>query len=126
VACSRSHPRAGESRRCRSPNTGTDAIFTDHDLLLTPVTAIQPCAVEQWHYAGAIRTLIGGGPYVTYTAVWNYLGQPAASVPTGLDENGLPTAVQLAGPPGSETTIISLATQIEHAHPWTHLKPPLS
>ena len=47
-------------------------------------------------------------------------------MPTGLDENGLPTAVQLAGPQGSETTIILLATQIEHAHPWTHLKPPLS
>jgi amidase len=103
-----------------------NAIFADHDILLTPVTAVQPCDFEDWHDAGAIRTLIGGAPYVTYTAVWNYLGQPAATVPTGLDENGLPTAVQLAGPPSSETTIISLAAQIEHNRPWAQLKPPLS
>lgn len=124
----RLHGRALRRAKRREPLVAqrVNAIFTDHDLLLTPVTAIQPGAIEQWHHAGAFRTLIGGGPYVTYTAVWNYLGQPAASVPTGLDENGLPTAVQLAGPPGSETTIISLAAQIEHAHPWTHLKPPLS
>jgi amidase len=124
----RLHGRALRRARRREPLVARriNAIFTDHDILLTPVTAVQPCVVEQWHDTGAIRTLIGGGPYVTYTAVWNYLGQPAATVPTGIDENGLPTAVQLAGPPGSETTIISLAAQIEHAHPWAHLKPPLS
>ncbi|MGZ4288827.1 MAG: amidase family protein [Solirubrobacteraceae bacterium] len=83
-----------------------NAIFAHHDLLLTPVTAVQPAPVEQWHDAGMIRTLLGGGPYVTYTAIWNYLGQPAATIPAGMDENGLPTAIQLAGPPGSETTII--------------------
>ena len=103
-----------------------NAIFADHDLLLTPVTAVQPASVEQWHDAGMIRTLLSGGPYVTYTAIWNYLGQPAASIPAGLDENGLPTAIQLAGPPDSETTIISLAAQIERARPWTQLTPPLA
>jgi amidase len=124
----RLHGRALRRARRREPLVArrVNAIFADHDILLTPVTAVQPCDVEDWHDAGAIRTLIGGAPYVTYTAVWNYLGQPAATVPTGLDENGLPTAVQLAGPPSSETTIISLAAQIEHTRPWAHLKPPLS
>ena len=72
-----------------------------------------------------IRTLLAGGPYVTYTAAWNYLGQPAASIPAGLDDNGLPTAIQLVGPRGSETTIISLAAQMQHARPWAQLTPPL-
>ena len=103
-----------------------NAIFADHDLLLTPVTAVQPALVEKWHDAGTISTLLGGGAYVTYTAPWNYLGQPAASIPAGLDETGLPTAIQLAGPPGSETTIISLAAQLERARPWAHLTPPLA
>jgi len=101
-----------------------NAIFADHDLLLTPVTAVQPAPVEKWHDAGMVRTLLGGGAYVTYTAPWNYLGQPAASIPAGLDEAGLPTAVQLAGPAGSETTIISLAAQIERTRPWAQLTPP--
>lgn len=103
-----------------------NAIFAEHDLLLTPVTAVQPAPVEKWHDAGMIRTLLGGSAYVTYTAPWNYVGQPAASIPAGLDETGLPTAVQLAGPPGSETTIISLAAQIERARPWSQLTPPLA
>ena len=43
-----------------------------------------------------------------------------------LDTNGLPSAIQLAGPPGSETTIISLAAQIERARPWAQLRPALA
>ena len=122
------HGRALRRARQREPSARrrVNRIFAEHDILLTPVTAVQPCPVERWHDAGMIRTLLGGGPYVTYTAVWNYLGQPAASVPTGLDEDGLPTAVQLAGPAGSETTIVALAAQIEHAQPWAHRKPPVS
>ena len=122
------HGRALRRARQHEPaaRRRVNRVFAKHDILLTPVTAIQPCPVEQWHDAGMIRTLLGGGPYVTYTAVWNYLGQPAASVPTGLDEDRLPTAVQLAGPPGSETTIFALAAEIERARPWTHLKPPVS
>ena len=103
-----------------------NAIFADHDLLLTPVTAVQPAPVEKWHDAGMVRTLLGGSAYVTYTGPWNYLGHPAASIPAGLDEAGLPTAIQLAGPPASETRIISLAAQIERARPWAQLTPPLA
>ena len=124
----RLHGRGLRTARRREPLVARriNTIFADHDLLLTPLTALQPGPVEHWHDAGALRTLLGGGPYVTYTAAWNYLGQPAATIPTGLDNNGLPTAVQLAGPPGSETTIISLAAQIEHTQASAHVKPPLS
>ena len=73
-----------------------------------------------------MRTFNGSGPYVTYTAIWNYLGQPAAAVPAGLDENGLPTAVQLAAPLNGETTLLSLATQLERARPWAEHRPPVS
>jgi amidase len=75
---------------------------------------------------GAVRTFYGTGPYVTYTAVWNYLGQPAAAVPAGFDEDGLPTAVQLAAPAGSETMLLSLAAQLEQARPWADRRPAIS
>jgi amidase len=103
-----------------------NAIFVDHDVLLTPVTAAQPERVGRWSGKGALRTFNGSGPYVTYTAIWNYLGQPAAAVPTGLDPDGLPTAIQLAAPVNGETTLLSLAAQLEHARPWTNQKPPTS
>jgi amidase len=103
-----------------------NAIFADHDVLLTPVTAAQPEAVGRWHGKGAVRTFNGSGPYVTYTAIWSYLGQPAAAVPAGFDQNGLPTAVQIVVPAGGETTLLSLAAQLERARPWANRRPPTS
>jgi amidase len=61
----------------------------------------------------------------TGTPTWNYVGQPAASIPAGFDGDGLPTAIQLAGPPNSEPTIISVATQIESVRPWHEYRPSL-
>jgi len=124
----RLHGRALRRGLRRQPVVATrvNAIFAEHDVLLTPVTAAQPEPVERWRGKGAVRTFNGSGPYVTYTAIWNYLGQPAAAVPAGLDENGLPTAVQLAAPLNGETTLLSLAAQLERARPWAEHRPPVS
>jgi len=61
-----------------------------------------------------------------YTPSWNVAGLPAASVPFGQDDDGLPLAVQLVGPAGSEGTLLSLAAQIEQLHPWPQLHSPHS
>jgi amidase len=103
-----------------------NAIFVDHDVLLTPVTAAQPEPVGRWRDKGPVRTFYGGGPYVTYTAIWNYLGQPAAAVPAGFDEEGLPKAVQIAARSNGETTLLSLAAQLERARPWADRRPPVA
>lgn len=92
---------------------------------MTPVTAAPPPDAEISRTAGAYRTFNQGSPYVCYTPTWNYVGQPAAAVPAGFDRDGLPQAVQLAGPPNSETTIVSLAAQIEAARPWREARPAL-
>ena len=103
-----------------------NAVFDDHDLVITPTTAAPPPPAEISREAGALRSFNHGSPYVCYTPTWNHVGQPAASVPAGFDADGLPTAIQLAGPPNSETTIISLAAQIEAAQPWRDRRPPLN
>jgi amidase len=101
-------------------------IFDDHDVLLTPVTAQLAARADRWHDKGAITTFLGMTPYITYTAIWNYTGQPAASVPAGFTEEGLPLAVQLVGRHNDEATLISLAAQLERARPWAHLRPPIA
>ena len=101
-----------------------NAVFLDHDVLLTPVTAAQPEPVGRWRGKSAVRTFNGGGPYVTYTAIWNYLGQPAAAVPAGFDDDGLPMAVQIAAPVNGETMLLTLAAQLEHERPWADRRPP--
>lgn len=52
-----------------------------------------------------------------FTAPWNVTGQPALSVPAGFSSDGLPLAVQLVGPPGSESLLLSVAAQLEDPHP---------
>jgi amidase len=100
-----------------------NAVFGQYDLVMTPVTAAPPPVAEASRGAGALRTFNQGSPYVCYTPTWNYVGQPAASIPAGLDDDGLPRAIQLAGPPNSEKTIVSLAAQIEAANPWHQQRP---
>lgn len=103
-----------------------NTVFDAHDLVMTPTTAAPPPAADISRGAGAFRTFNQAGPYVCYTPTWNYVGQPAASVPAGLDDDGLPLAIQLAGPPSGETTILALAAQLEQARPWAHLRPGLA
>jgi amidase len=124
----RLHGRALRRALRRRPAVAerVNAIFADHDVLLTPATAAQPERVERWRGKGVLRTFNGSGPYVTYTAIWNYLGQPAAAVPAGFDDEGLPTAVQIAAPVNGETTLLSLAAELEQARPWADRRPPIS
>ncbi|MFL5824391.1 MAG: amidase [Solirubrobacteraceae bacterium] len=102
-----------------------NAVFDTHDLVMTPTTAAAPPPADISQGNGAFRTFNQGSPYVCYTPTWNYVGQPAASVPAGFDDEGLPLAVQLAAPPNGETAIIALAAQIETARPWTQHRPTL-
>jgi amidase len=103
-----------------------NAVFDEYDLVMTPTTAGSPPPAEISRDAGALRTFNQGSPYVCYTPTWNYVGQPAASIPAGFDSEGLPMAIQLAGPANSENTILSLAAQIETARPWRDRRPQLT
>ncbi|MBA3809649.1 MAG: amidase, partial [Solirubrobacterales bacterium] len=99
-------------------------VLEDHELLLTPATASPPPRIGQLQGRGAIWTLNAVAGMVPYNGVWNVTGQPAASVPAGFGADGLPRAVQLVGRAGEETTIISLAAQLESERPWAQQRPP--
>jgi amidase len=111
------------SRREATVAARLNAVFDQFDLVMTPTTAGPPPAADISRGAGAFRTFNQGSPYVCYTPTWNYVGQPAASMPAGFDSDGLPTAIQLAGPADSEPLIIALAAQLEAARPWRDHRP---
>jgi amidase len=102
-----------------------NGVFDEVDVLITPMTAkpAPPVGVSDGH--GAFRTFNDGPPYVAYSAVWNYTGQPAAVVPAGFDADGMPLAVQLVAKPHDERTLIALAAQLERTTGWTAHHPPL-
>jgi amidase len=47
-------------------------------------------------------------------------------VPWSLDADGIPTAVQLGGPPRSEQLLLRLVGQIERTSAWGDRRPPES
>lgn len=93
-------------------------VFDGVDVLLSPTIGPRPRRVGALAKGGTITMAIRSRPVVAWTALWNVTGNPAASVPTGLGEDGLPVAVQLVGRIGDECTLLSLSAQLERARGW--------
>lgn len=82
------------------------------DLLVLPTIPAPAPPVES---LAGLRAVLLAARRVPFTAPWNVTGQPALSVPAGFSSAGLPLAVQLVGPPGSESLLLSVAAQLEEA-----------
>jgi amidase len=80
------------------------------DLLAMPVI---PTTAPKTESLRGLKTLLLVGRRAPFTGAWNATGQPAVSVPVGFSDEGLPLAVQLIGPPGSESLLLSVAAQLE-------------
>lgn len=101
------------------------SLFEEYDLLITPATAQPPVEVGRWRDQGALRTIYGMSNVYPFGAAWNYTGQPAATIPAGFTDSGLPLSVMVAARPNDEATLISLAAQLEAERPWADRHPPL-
>jgi amidase len=62
--------------------------------------------------------------FTPFTPVANVSGLPAISLPVGLDQKGLPLAVQIYGAPAGEGPLLALASQLEEAFQWQDRRPP--
>jgi amidase len=113
------HGREADARRI-------NAIFDSHDVLITPVMGGTAIPVRRWEGRGALHTVLGMSRFYPFCIPWNHLGNPAMSVPLGFADDGLPLAVQIIGRPGDESTLLSLAAQIEAERPWADRRPPIS
>jgi amidase len=125
----------------------TARFFTDFDVLVTPTLAqppvvsgsLQPSGADRvlidvvrrldaaWllQLAGAVKKLAAETfEFMPCTAVFNVTGQPAMSVPLHWNAAGLPIGIQFVGRFGDESTLFSLAGQLERARPWRDKVPP--
>ncbi len=110
---------ARETHRAR-----IDAIFERCDVLVTPTVAVPAVEIGRWAGQGALRTLLGMSRVYPHTPPWNYLGNPAASIPLGRTAEGLPLAAQLVAPPNREDVLLALAAQLEGELGWPQQRPP--
>jgi amidase len=107
---------------------GIIALWETYDVILTPALAERPvrigeidaCSADPW------EDFRRSGQFTPYTAIFNVTGQPAVSLPLSHGDDGLPSAVQLAGRPADEATLLSLAAQLEAARPWADRRPELA
>lgn len=96
------------------------------DVLVTPTVGETAVEVGRWGGKGAIRTLLDISRTFCFTPIWNHTGQPAMALPAGYTARGMPRSVTLVGRPADESTLISLAAQMEAERPWTDRRPAVS
>ena len=105
--------RAGERVSVKA-----NRVFDSVDVLLTPSVAHRPARVGVIDGRGTVASSLLAMPSIAYAALWNVAGNPAASVPCGLADDGLPVGIQLVGPTDGEELLLSLSAQLEEARPW--------
>jgi amidase len=110
-------------RRTESYSAKLNRIFDDVDVLLTPVTAHRPPKLGIIMGKGAVRSSLNSMPTITYMVPWNLAGNPAAALPCGIADDGLPVAVQLVGRTDDEATLFRLSAQVEGARPFPRWSP---
>jgi amidase len=98
--------------------------MTGHDVLLVPTLLTCPPPYGLLNQPrGSTRAFFDIEFATTgWTALANVTGWAAISLPLGQTSGGLPIGVQLMAP--DETTLLSLAGQLEEAAPWAGRTPP--
>ena len=104
-----------------------DTLFEKYDLLLSPTMPVTAFPI------GEHPNTIGGRPvddpsfgYLPFTYPINAIGHPAASVPCGFSEDGLPIGLHIVGRKGDEETVLAASAAFEQARPWARLRPAVS
>ena len=104
------------------------AFLEPYDAVVTPALAARPVPTGAIHGRGPdpMGNYRRSGAFTPYTAIVNVTGQPAIALPLYQGQDGLPTGVQLIGPPAREDLLLALATQLEQALPWADRRPELN
>ncbi len=99
------------------------AFFDTVDVLVLPTYMHPTIKVGEWANLSPQETFERIINWVAPCPPFNATGQSAIALPTGFDAKGLPLGIQLISRPAAEATIISLAAQLEAAHPWSQHRP---
>jgi aspartyl-tRNA(Asn)/glutamyl-tRNA(Gln) amidotransferase subunit A len=95
------------------------SLFGEVSAIILPTLAARVPTVDEARAQGDMAV----SPRNTFFC--NYFGLPAVSVPSGLDETGMPAAVQIVGPHGADSAILALAREFERVSGWRSEPPPL-
>ncbi|RRO20496.1 amidase [Saccharopolyspora rhizosphaerae] len=98
----------------------TGAFHQTYDLLLTPTVPIAAFEAGRESPTDGHRWT----SWTPFTYPFNMTQQPAASIPCGHTDDGLPIGLQIIAPRHADATILRAAHAYEQAHPWPRATTP--
>src|SRR5437762_2795759 len=101
------------------------AFLERFDLLLMPTVAVPPFpagGAPPREIEGERVSVLGWMPF---TFPFNLTGHPAASVPAGFIDDGLPVGLHIAGRRHADSTVLAASAALEATRPWSHHRPGL-
>jgi len=81
----------------------------DTDFILTPTVPVFPPKIGEWSELPPDQAFSNASHLGVFTALFNVSGQPAASIPLGRNEIGLPYALQVAGGLQADSEVLSFS-----------------
>jgi len=107
-----------EAARGRIWQTFRELFAQRYDHLLTPTMAVPPFPVEQ-NYPETVagKTMQTYVDWLAPTFVLSLTGLPVASVPCGLDPDGMPVGLQIVGRPEGEEAVLALVARVQGDNP---------
>jgi aspartyl-tRNA(Asn)/glutamyl-tRNA(Gln) amidotransferase subunit A len=105
-------------RKRRELMAAMDAVMQDVDVLMTAVFPVE--AID----ANLIPTIFPSDQ-PAFTVIFNVTGQPAMSICSGFNDDGLPLAIHLAARAFDERTLFQVANAYERSTNWRARRPSL-
>ena len=103
---------------------GVQDVFDEYDLLVSPVTTVPPFenGILGPSEVNGVDVDSASGWFLTM--IYNLTGHPAASVPAGLTDDGLPVGLQVAGRHFADDDVLAASGALERVRPWRDSYPP--
>ena len=92
--------------------------FRSYDLLLTPTLAVPPFEHGLQGPPVIDGREVDGFYWLSFTFPFNFTGQPAATVPAGFTDDGLPVGMQIVGRRMDDALVLRASAAFEAAAPW--------
>lgn len=91
-------------------------VFESVDVVVGPTTPLTAWRSGETSVELGGRTESALAASWRFTYPWNLVGAPAISIPCGLDRNGMPIGLQVAGAPFDEASVVRCAAALEAAN----------
>ena len=100
-------------------------LFATYDVLLCPTVAVPPFEVGIEGPTQIAGQVVDRRTWIAMTPLFNLTGQPAATVPCGFTNEGLPIGLQIVGRRFDEATVLRASAAFEAIRPWAQTRPPV-